>query len=93
LDDYQRENLHAYLTATHAEGYELNMPNDLIEMALASKALLAIIPMQDILQLNGQHRMNTPGTITGNWHWRFSWQQLSSAQKELIRTAISHAGR
>jgi 4-alpha-glucanotransferase len=93
LDDYQRSNLHAYLTATHAEGYELNMPNDLIEMALASKALLAIIPMQDILQLNGQHRMNTPGTVTGNWHWRFNWQQLLPAQKESIRAAISRTGR
>jgi len=93
LDEYQRGNLHTYLAAAHAEGYEPKMPNDLIELALASKALLAIVPMQDILQLNGQHRMNTPGTVTGNWHWRFGWQQLTPAQKESIRIAISQSGR
>jgi 4-alpha-glucanotransferase len=49
----------------------------LIQTALASVANLAIIPMQDILELNSEHRMNTPGTIVGNWHWRFQWYQLA----------------
>jgi len=93
LDDYQRGNLHGYIAATHAEGYVPNMPNDLIDMALETKALLAIVPMQDILQLNGHHRMNTPGTISGNWHWRFSWPQLTSQQKNSIRAAIARTGR
>ena len=38
---------------------------------------LAIIPMQDILMLGSEHRMNRPGTEQGNWQWRFSWDQLS----------------
>jgi 4-alpha-glucanotransferase len=49
----------------------------LIQTALASVANLAIIPMQDILELNSEHRMNTPGTIAGNWNWRFQWHQLA----------------
>jgi len=93
LDDYQRGNLYAHLAATHAEGYEPNMPNDLVDMALETKALLAIVPMQDILELNGHHRMNTPGTVIGNWHWRFSWQQLTPQQKNSIRAAIARTGR
>jgi len=49
----------------------------LIQAALASVANLAVIPMQDILELDSEHRMNTPGTTEGNWHWRFQWEQLS----------------
>ena len=49
----------------------------LIHAALASVANLAIIPMQDILELGSEHRMNTPGTTKGNWSWRFEWVQLT----------------
>lgn len=48
----------------------------LIQTALGSVANLAVIPMQDILELGSEHRMNTPGTIEGNWNWRFQWHQL-----------------
>lgn len=48
----------------------------LIHAALSSVANLAVIPMQDILELDSSHRMNTPGTIEGNWRWRFQWHQL-----------------
>ncbi|MDD2723375.1 MAG: 4-alpha-glucanotransferase [Methylovulum sp.] len=50
----------------------------LIQAALASVANLAIIPMQDILELGSEHRMNTPGTTVGNWQWRFQWEQLTT---------------
>ncbi|NOX25192.1 MAG: 4-alpha-glucanotransferase [Deltaproteobacteria bacterium] len=43
---------------------------DFIRIALASTAVLAIIPMQDVLGFGGDCRMNTPGTPTGNWRWR-----------------------
>lgn len=49
----------------------------LIQAALGSVANLAIIPMQDILELGSEARMNTPGTTVGNWKWRFQWSQLS----------------
>ena len=52
----------------------------LLQAALASVANLAIIPMQDILELGSEHRMNIPGTTEGNWNWRFQWNQLSSEQ-------------
>jgi 4-alpha-glucanotransferase len=47
-----------------------------IEMVFASTAKLAILPMQDILGLGTEARMNIPGTATGNWGWRFEWKQL-----------------
>lgn len=49
----------------------------LIQAALGSVANLAVIPMQDILELGSEHRMNIPGTTEGNWKWRFQWYQLA----------------
>ena len=50
------------------------MPWPLIYTALQSVSRIAILPMQDILALDGSHRMNTPGTTSGNWRWRFNWE-------------------
>jgi 4-alpha-glucanotransferase len=58
----------------------------LIQAALGSVANLAVIPMQDILELGTEARMNTPGTTTGNWNWRFQWHQLSNDKV----TRLSH---
>ena len=44
---------------------------------MASPAITAIVPWQDLLGLDGNHRMNTPGTTQGNWHWRFNWAQVT----------------
>src|SRR6266480_3148025 len=46
------------------------MPAALIRAALGSVARLAIIPAQDILGLDSFARLNTPGTVEGNWTWR-----------------------
>ncbi len=65
----------------HAQRY-LNYYGDemcftLIRTAYASTADLVIIPMQDMLNLGGESRMNFPGKPSGNWTWRFSWNQVS----------------
>ncbi|MCX7088909.1 MAG: 4-alpha-glucanotransferase [Methylococcales bacterium] len=72
LNDDEKHRVYEFLGFT-----SLSMPSALVREALASIANLAIIPMQDILELGSEHRMNTPGTITGNWQWRFDWNQLS----------------
>jgi 4-alpha-glucanotransferase len=43
---------------------------DLIRLAWGSVADLAIAPLQDVLDLGAEARMNTPGTPSGNWRWR-----------------------
>jgi 4-alpha-glucanotransferase len=97
MDDSQLEHVHAHLRAHHDQDLwqdqEPNILNALIEMAMKSKANLAIIPMQDILALDTTHRMNIPGTATGNWHWRFSWQQLTDEQKYLFKNLVESSGR
>ncbi|BAP55739.1 glycoside hydrolase, family 77 [Thioploca ingrica] len=70
-----------------------DMPWPLIEAAFASVAHLAVVPMQDILGLDGQHRMNTPGTSTGNWRWRFDWSQIPPGLTEKLRHFSSFYGR
>jgi len=48
------------------------MPEALIREALGSVGQLAVIPAQDLLALGHEARLNTPGTVTGNWSWRLS---------------------
>lgn len=93
LDDAQRQNLHSQIQAQQGEAHTVAMPMDLMAMAMRSQALLAIVPMQDILALDGSHRMNTPGTASGNWHWRFNWSQLSDALQQQIGRSIAATGR
>ncbi len=47
------------------------MPWPLIRSALCSVACLAILPLQDLLELDSSHRMNRPGIADGNWRWQF----------------------
>jgi 4-alpha-glucanotransferase len=51
----------------------------LIELALSSIARVAIVPLQDVLQLGDEARMNTPGTSSGNWGWRYEPDALTDA--------------
>ena len=46
---------------------------------LASVAGLAVVPMQDLLGLGREARMNTPGTVTGNWSWVLAWSQVPAS--------------
>jgi 4-alpha-glucanotransferase len=41
-----------------------------------SVANTVIFPFQDVLGLDGTHRMNTPGVALGCWQWRFEWHQV-----------------
>ena len=61
----------------------------LIRLAFASVADWAVLPVQDALNLGGASRMNTPGTVAGNWGWRMSEEEARPANfawlKELAR--------
>lgn len=93
LDEYTRERVQAYLRNIHSQDHQVHMPQDLIELALSTKAYLAIIPMQDLLALDGNHRMNIPGTGSGNWGWRFQWSQLTTEQVEFFASVVERTGR
>ncbi|MFC1335681.1 MAG: 4-alpha-glucanotransferase [gamma proteobacterium symbiont of Clathrolucina costata] len=88
LDDGTREFVDDYLGKPREA-----MPWPLIRTALASRANLAVIPFQDVLGLDGAHRMNTPGTTEGNWDWRFDWDQIKHGTTERLLRSIKMYGR
>jgi 4-alpha-glucanotransferase len=57
----------------------------LVTGVLRSVARLAVVPLQDLLGLGSQARMNTPGTTAGNWGWRFAWGDVPSALGDRCR--------
>ncbi len=57
-----------------------------IKLAWSTVANVAIAPLQDILRLDTEARMNYPGKASGNWKWRFSKGQLTEEKaEELLR--------
>ena len=66
---------------------------DLIRLAWSSVAERAIAPMQDLLSLGAEHRMNVPGQAEGNWGWRMDhWpsDSVGSRIQELTKTYGRH---
>lgn len=54
----------------YAPGLEKDVPWELVRLAWASVSRIAIAPLQDLLGLGSNARMNTPGQPEGNWAWR-----------------------
>jgi 4-alpha-glucanotransferase len=73
------------------DGHEINW--DFIRLALMSAADTAIIPMQDILGLGSEARMNLPGTTEGNWCWRFTPDMLTREIKARLKKLTALSGR
>ena len=66
---------------------------DLIREALASVANTVILPLQDVLRLGDEARMNVPGEASGNWSWRFRSDQLTTALAAGLREMTKSYGR
>ena len=64
----QRQNLLRYLNSAETKSDEIAW--DLMRLAWSSPAALAIAPLQDLLNLGAEGRMNVPGRAEGNWSWR-----------------------
>lgn len=65
----------------------------LMEAAFRSVAYAAIVPLQDLLSLDSEHRMNLPGRAEGNWQWRFRREQLDPYLAERLRESTVLFGR
>jgi 4-alpha-glucanotransferase len=61
----------------------------LIGLAYSSPAALAIVPIQDVLELGSEARMNTPGSESGNWGWRLERGRLTDALASRLRAAAA----
>jgi 4-alpha-glucanotransferase len=77
-----------------ATGYDPADPSwDMIRAALASRAVLSIVPAQDLLGLGSEARMNFPGKTKGNWSWRLEPGALTPELAERLRVETDAAGR
>jgi 4-alpha-glucanotransferase len=69
------------------------LPWPLVRAALGSVARLAILPLQDLLERDGRHRMNTPATSAGNWQWRFAWEEFPEGLAARVHSLVALYGR
>jgi 4-alpha-glucanotransferase len=65
----------------------------LIDLAMQSRANLAIVPLQDVLGLGSEARMNRPGQALGNWQWRVGRGQLTDELAARLRDATATGSR
>jgi 4-alpha-glucanotransferase len=64
-----------------------------IELAYRSRAALAVVPVQDVLGLGSEARMNRPGRTDGNWSWRLERSALTPALARRLRGLAERYGR
>jgi len=81
------------LLCEYLECGDHDMPWPLMRSAMMSVAKTAIFPMQDVLGLGVGHRMNLPGTVDGNWQWRFDWSQVNSGLAGRMRELTARYSR
>lgn len=91
LPDYQRQNFWNY--TGRSPGGSTDAAAALMQLAWSSKAALAIAPLQDLLNLGAESRMNVPGRASGNWRWRWCEEMLSDAVFQGLRQLTERANR
>lgn len=91
LDEVSQDHIRRYLGVS---GDEISW--DLIRSAIESCAHIAIFPLQDLMGLGSEARLNTPGAPVGNWQWRYEQHQLdelAADSAEYLREQLSLFGR
>jgi 4-alpha-glucanotransferase len=91
LPDDQRQNLWKYLKRSPGTGSEVAPA--LTDLAWSSPAALAMAPLQDLLNLGKEARMNVPGRAEGNWRWRATDSMLSDSSFERLRDLTKKSTR
>ena len=91
LPAYQRQNLWRYLQSPEGESGQVAW--DLMRLAWSSVAALAVAPLQDVLNLGPEARMNVPGRSEGNWTWRYTEELLSVANFHSLRELTKSSNR
>ncbi len=76
----------------HTDGRDIHWT--CIRGLMEGKPEAVIFPLQDVMGLGSEARVNTPGTVgTHNWTYRFQWSQLTPAMIATLRSITEHAGR
>jgi 4-alpha-glucanotransferase len=91
LPQPKRQTLWGYLR--RAPGESRDVAHELMHWAWSSPAALAIAPLQDLLNLGADARMNVPGKPEGNWRWRVAGELLLPPAFDWLRDLTTQAGR
>jgi 4-alpha-glucanotransferase len=91
LPEDQRWNRWNYLKRPGGKSDEVAW--ELIRLAWSSGAGLAIAPLQDLLNLGAEARMNLPGSMEGNWCWRCTEGMLSELLVDCLRGLNTSSNR
>jgi 4-alpha-glucanotransferase len=91
LPDGQRQNLWNYVKRPNGNGADAAAA--LLRLAWSSVAALALAPLQDVLNLGADARMNVPGRAEGNWRWRSTEEMLSTSAFEWLRDLTTTSNR
>lgn len=70
---------------SYADADTISVIQKLIRLAWSSVAVMAVVPLQDILELGSDARMNTPGIASGNWQWRFKKDMLTNTKASWLK--------
>jgi 4-alpha-glucanotransferase len=65
----------------------------LMSLAWSSMAALAVAPLQDLLNLGPEGRMNVPGRLEGNWTWRCTKEMLSAPAFRSLQELTTSSNR
>jgi 4-alpha-glucanotransferase len=87
----QRENLCRYLKSPQPQSSAA--AGELLRVAWSSVAAIAIAPLQDLLNLGAEARMNVPGRAAGNWRWRCVTEMLSAPEFSSLRGLTQSTNR
>ncbi len=89
LPERTRERIRSYLG--RPELADDALADALVTLAVASTASICIVPLQDYLGLGSSARMNTPGTVGGNWSWRLTPGSLTEALcRQILRLTVRY---
>jgi 4-alpha-glucanotransferase len=91
LPEYQRQNLSKYVKQPPCESAEAAPA--LMDLAWSSVAAVSMAPLQDLLNLGREARMNVPGRAEGNWSWRCTHDMLSDRDFEWLRDLTKKSKR
>jgi 4-alpha-glucanotransferase len=91
LSELERERVRGQLNRPNVKSE--NSAEELVQTAWRSPAALAIAPLQDLLNLGSQARMNLPGSSTGNWSWRAPQDLLNASVLERLRDLTATSRR
>ncbi len=86
--EYEQKNCVKYIG-----GLRDDISWEMIRLASASTAVMAIFPVQDVLSLDESARMNTPGKAAGNWSWRLLPDQLGNHHAQKLAALSETYGR